>query len=376
MQEKQNIENEIIENEIYKIERENETNQKLNRIIRKWEDFVEAKSRNENTNGNKINNEDLEMKYERPYVYKSQDSEDLFKTNLHNGLSHNNLCTKAVNFTLDKNEKTIDSKTSSSYINEKLIKLSPMRMLCGVQKIANNYLEVVVSKNNFESGWVNENDKRREGDDVVEIKKIMTHEVYAQPIITKRVVEDSYIDVSSWLTDKLIDLFASSENNAFINGNGEKMPFGILASEKVKTIKTAEKDKLTFEDIISLINSMDQKYLVNATFLMHRQTLSMVQGIKDNVGRFIWQPGLNSGISDTLFGIPVVCCDDVHLFSSNKPSIVLADFKLGYKIIEKEGVTVMQDPYTTKHLVKFYATKKVGGDVVDHEAIRFMKNSN
>ncbi len=373
MQEKQNqnIENEIIENEICQIERENATSQKLDLIIKKWEDLVENKSKNSNRNSN---NEDLEMKYERPYVYKSSDSEEHDKI-FDDGFLKNNLCTKSANFTSDKNDKILDSKTSSNYINEKLIKLSPMRMLCGVQKISNNYLEVVVSKNNFESGWVDAKDERKDGDEVVDIKKIMTHEVYAQPIITKRVIEDSYIDVSSWLTDKLIDLFASSENNAFIKGDGQKMPFGILSSEKVKTINTSEKDRLEFEDIITLINSMDQKYLVNATFLMHRQTLSMVQGIKDKVGRFIWQPGLSSSPTDTLFGIPVVCCDDMNLFSSNEPSIILADFKLGYKIIEKEGITVMQDPYTTKHLVKFYATKKVGGDIVDPEAIKFMKNS-
>ena len=53
--------------------------------------------------------------------------------------------------------------------------------------------------------------------------------------------------------------------------------------------------------------------------------------------------------------------------------IALADFNKCYQIIDNGGINVLRDPYTQKPFVKFYSHKKTGGDVVNHDAIKFLK---
>ena len=51
-------------------------------------------------------------------------------------------------------------------------------------------------------------------------------------------------------------------------------------------------------------------------------------------------------------------------------AIAIGDFKTAYKIVDRSGINIMRDPYTEKPFVKFYAVKRVGGDVVNQEAIK------
>jgi hypothetical protein len=55
-------------------------------------------------------------------------------------------------------------------------------------------------------------------------------------------------------------------------------------------------------------------------------------------------------------------------------SIAFANFAEGYEIKDhKVGVRVLRDPYTAKPYVQFYTTKRVGGDVVNFQAITLLK---
>ncbi len=49
------------------------------------------------------------------------------------------------------------------------------------------------------------------------------------------------------------------------------------------------------------------------------------------------------------------------------------DLRAGYTIVERMGVRVLRDPVTAKPFVKFYTTRRVGGDVVNFEAIKIQK---
>jgi HK97 family phage major capsid protein len=59
--------------------------------------------------------------------------------------------------------------------------------------------------------------------------------------------------------------------------------------------------------------------------------------------------------------------------STGSLSIAFADFKRAYQIVDREGIRILRDPFTDKPFVKFYTTKRVGGDVVNFEAIKLMR---
>ena len=125
--------------------------------------------------------------------------------------------------------------------------------------------------------------------------------------------------------------------------------------------------------LLDLINSLDEEYLVNATFLMNRTTLSDIQKLKDESGRFIWQQSLSESLKQTIFGIPIICSPNMPSIKADSLAIAIADFKSAYKIVDRSGINLMRDPYTDKPFVKFYSVKRVGGDVINQAAIKFAK---
>ena len=56
--------------------------------------------------------------------------------------------------------------------------------------------------------------------------------------------------------------------------------------------------------------------------------------------------------------------------ASNALAVAFGDFREGYTVVERVGIRMLRDPYTSKPYVKFYATRRVGGAVVNFQAIK------
>jgi HK97 family phage major capsid protein len=109
---------------------------------------------------------------------------------------------------------------------------------------------------------------------------------------------------------------------------------------------------------------------------MSRSAQAAVRKLKDkHTGQYIWQPALGGKGLPTLLGYPVHVMDELPtlLPGTASCSIVFGNFKEGYQIVEKPQITVLRDPYSAKPYVEFYITKRVGGDVIDFDAIKVLK---
>lgn len=253
---------------------------------------------------------------------------------------------------------------------------SPMRQLASVETISTNVLDVIIEDGKFDTGWVADGAARDETNTPkLQSKKISVHELYAQPKATQRLLDDSAINLESWLNERLRDSFVRAENKSFFQGDGENQPVGILhyGEEAIERVKAEKAGAIDPEDILNLINALDESYLANASLVMHRSTLCEIQKLQDENGRFIWQPAISDAHPQTLFGVPVVCASNMPVFKEGNLAIALGDFKAAYKIVDRSGIAMMRDPYTEKPFVKFYAVKRVGGDVVNPKALKFLK---
>ena len=54
-------------------------------------------------------------------------------------------------------------------------------------------------------------------------------------------------------------------------------------------------------------------------------------------------------------------------------SKTFANWMRGYYIVDRFGIRTLRDPFTDKPYIVFYTTKRVGGMVVDSEAIKVLK---
>jgi HK97 family phage major capsid protein len=72
-------------------------------------------------------------------------------------------------------------------------------------------------------------------------------------------------------------------------------------------------------------------------------------------------------------GYPVVESEDMPAITTGSYSIAFGDFRRGYLIVDRVGIRVLRDPYSSKPYVLFYTTKRVGGGVQDFNAIKLLQ---
>lgn len=261
-------------------------------------------------------------------------------------------------------------------LNKKILSFmhhkSPMRNLASIETISTSAVDYIIEEGDFAAGWVGETEERKETKTAQLVRKrINVHEMYAQPKATQKLLDDAEINVETWLAERIADSFVKTESDAFIQGDGNRKPMGLLKCDKIKAMNAG--GEVTVDMLMALLNELPEQYVANATFIMNRMTLSRIQALKDKMDRFVWQQSLTDPLKQTILGIPVVCVSEMPNVESNKLAIALGDFKNAYKVIDRSNISIMRDPYTEKPFVKFYAVKRVGGDVINPDAVRFAK---
>jgi HK97 family phage major capsid protein len=336
----------------------------------------------------------IETAYDRPAL---GDSNDSYKSHnpVHNeyGKAFRNylrkgmvggleaLQTKALSVGSDPDGGYLVTPTMSSKIVQSIFETSPMRQLASVETISSDALELIDDHDQAAAGWTSETTLITETSTPTLAKRnIPTNQLYAQPKATQKLVDDSAIDIESWLSNKIADIFSRKENTAFVSGNGAGQPRGILTYAagtnwgQVQQVNSGTSAQVTADGIVNLFYALKDSYTRRASFLMNRTTVQAVRLLKQtSTNQYLWQPGLAAGVPDTLMGVPVYMAADMPVQAANSLSVAVGDFQSAYQIVDRKGITILRDPFTEKPFVKFYATKRVGGDVVNFEALKLMK---
>ena len=270
--------------------------------------------------------------------------------------------------------------TMSSRIVQAIFETSPMRQLASIETISTDALEMIDDHVSAVAGWTSETTSRIEtSTPMIAKRNIPTHELYAQPKATQKLVDDSAIDIESWLANKIADIFGRTENTAFVNGSGVGQPRGFLTYAngtnwgQIQQIGTGTSATVTSDSIITLLYSLKDANTKRARVLMNRTTVQAVRLLKQAMtNQYMWQPGLALGVPDTLLGVPVHMASDMPIAGAGSLSIAVGDFQSAYQIVDRQGISILRDPFTEKPFVKFYTTKRTGGDVVNFEAIKLL----
>ena len=156
-----------------------------------------------------------------------------------------------------------------------------------------------------EPQWLGENEAIQLAEASFSSIRFRQHKLGMMIQVSNELVNDGGVDIPAFLSEAFAEQIASTEENAFINGDGVNMPKGLLASGSAETGVVAQAaDTLTAEEIISLYYSLDEKYRQNAVFMMHEETAKALRLLKDENGHYLWREALG-GEPDRLLGRPV-----------------------------------------------------------------------
>ena len=76
------------------------------------------------------------------------------------------------------------------------------------------------------------------------------------------------------------------------------------------------------------------------------------------------------GEQATLWGSPYTIAEDMPDIAAGAHAVLFGDFMRAYSIVDRVGTRILRDPFTAKPNVGFYATKRVGGALVNDEAVK------
>ena len=265
---------------------------------------------------------------------------------------------------------------------------SPIRAIAGVRQIGAASYKKPFTTSGFASGWVGESENRLEttGGKLSEIE-FPAMELYAMPAATSTLLDDAHVNIDQWLAEEVQTAFAEQEGSAFTNGDGIRRPRGFLSYPKIADASQAH-GKIGYvatgnagafpasnpsDILIDLIYALKAGYRSNARFVMNRATQSAIRKFKDVDGNYLWQPGIAAGTPPTLLNYPVTESEDMPSITTDATALAFGDFKRGYLIVDRLGVRVLRDPYSSKPYVLFYTTKRVGGGVQNFEALKLLK---
>lgn len=287
-------------------------------------------------------------------------------------------------------------KVIDSMIDALAVNVSPIRSIAQVVQISTTDYHKLVNKRGTASGWVGETDTRPATNTSVlaDIKPTMG-ELYANPQATQQMLDDVFFNAEQWLASEVALEFARAEGAAFILGDGTNKPTGFLAGstaamadatrafgtiEHIATgtsgaFKTLTSTVNPADDLFSVVSKMKAAYRAGSNWVTNKAVLFEIMAFKDYQGRYVFNPTTAPGVADTILGYPVVEAEDMPAKGANSLSLAFGNFRLAYLIVDRIGTRVVRDPFSNKPYIGFYTTKRVGGALINSEALKVLKFS-
>lgn len=296
-------------------------------------------------------------------------------------------------------------------IVEKIYEMSPMRQLANVAMASNENHRFLVVDNDAVGGWAAAGGTRSEtGTPSFQAVTLSYGTAYAYPFVYEEAMNDLAMDVGAFVERTSATVLASQEGTAFITGNGSSRPTGVLNGNAVSpltVVSTADdaSPERAFGNIQYLptgaaagfqsdyfpgaespeqdptavfsntVYALRKAYRANAVWLANKATLNVVRKMRDVDGRMLWQPALAAGQPDTLFGYRVEEDENMPDIAANAVPMALADWNEAYQIADLIGTLriTIDDNITAPGNVKFYIRRRLGGNLLNDDAIKVIK---
>jgi HK97 family phage major capsid protein len=262
---------------------------------------------------------------------------------------------------------------------------SRMRELANTETISSDEYKTLVDQLGESSEDVTEKGTRSNTDTpTFREVSIFLKEMSAKPKVTQTMLDDPAFDTESFVGKFLGRTFAAREGTWFWEGDGVKQAKGINTYPKIANASyTWGKVGYVCSGHATLLNKADTLfelqhalkagYRAGAKFMMNDNTVLAIRKLKDGEGNYLWRPGLQENTPDTLLGKPIAIDDYVDDIGAGTYPIWFANWTEAYTIVDRFGVRMLRDPYSSKPYVEFYTTKKTGGGIVMYEAIKCLK---
>ena len=225
------------------------------------------------------------------------------------------------------------------------------------------------------AAWIEEGAALSFGDASFDQIVLDAHKLHVAIKVTEELLYDSAFNLEEYILSSFSKALANAEEDAFLNGDGQNKPLGIFATTGGGEIGiTSANEKITSDEILSLVYSLKRPYRKNAAFILNDSSLAVIRKLKDGNGAYIWQPSYQQGEPDKILGYPVYTSAYAPEIARGKPAIAFGDFS--YYNIGDRGTRSFQELkelFAGNGMVGFVAKERVDGKLVLPEAVKILK---
>lgn len=308
---------------------------------------------------------------EQREIKSSDESKDFARMLLTNDYAEARELRANLNITTDNQGGYTVPKTLQARVLEMLKAHNVMRQIASVmQTDSTQLIPVEASKAQF--AWMDEAAAFSEADLTFNQISIGAYKLGGMIKITDELLSDSAIDISSYITRKMVEAINDAEETAFISGTGTKQPKGVVTAATVG-VTTAAANAITADEMIDLFYSIEAGYRPNAAWLISDSFEKELRKLKAG-DDYLWQPSFELGKPATVLGKPVYTSSAMPVFAKGALPCAFGDFSR-YQIADRGAISVMRlnELFAGNGLVGFRVFKRVDGQLLDANAVKTLK---
>jgi HK97 family phage major capsid protein len=289
-------------------------------------------------------------------------------------------------------------KVISDQVERLILKTSGVVEAIGVKTVGTSDYHKVVTISGQSGAWASELGSRSQGNapNTRDIKPTQG-ELYAYLYASKESLQDLMFDVTAWLVNDVAESHAVKLATSIYSGNGSGQCTGMTNTTPVTTadyaspmraaaayqfvshngIDTSSPNRITLDILQAAIANLAPGYRAGSKFAMNTFTQGYVRRLKDTTNQYLWQPSVQAGQPDILFGYPVFTWED--LANGNTVDGFCAAFgnwARGYELVNRGPLEIVTDNITTVGTTKFWVSRRWGGIPANNDAIKFVRNAD
>lgn len=193
-------------------------------------------------------------------------------------------------------------------------------------------------------------------------------------IVPVELLQDSATNIPQLLGRLLGTRIGRINNTKFTTGAGTTEPAGLI-TRSTAGVTAATSTAFIFDDIFTLVHSVDPAYRPFCSFMLHDSIALVVRQMKDNQGRYLWEPSTQVGQPDRLLGFPVYINNDMDsALTTGKKLICFGLFK-NYLIRDAGPLLLLRadELKILNHQVVFLAMQRSDGNLIDTTSSKYLQ---
>jgi HK97 family phage major capsid protein len=193
--------------------------------------------------------------------------------------------------------------------------------------------------------------------------------------ISREMVEDSGVDILSFLSTQTGNALGYAVNGALTTGTGTVQPNGIVTTAgSGVTGSTAISGAFTADNLIDLVYSVDTagRTLPGTGFMMNAKAISAVRKLKDTAGNYVFSPALSADKRDLVLGYEVYENPGMADPATSAKSVLFGHLP-SYFVRTVGGLRLdRSDDYAFQNdLITFRATMRVDGNLIQTSHVKY-----